>query len=76
MTLFVGGPYHGQDIPIEPPLDVKIRLPEPSGLDAVLNKMTSDPNATIPQHWPYVYELDNAMGDDFYRCKQGPDQDE
>jgi hypothetical protein len=33
MTLFVGGPYHGKDLPLDPPLLDLVHLPSGDRLD-------------------------------------------
>jgi len=57
MTLFVGGPYHGRDLPIEPPLALTMRLPRENELDAFLNEAEQDPGATVKHDWPPLYRF-------------------
>ena len=66
MTLFVGGPYHGRDLPIEPLARI-IRLPKEQELDAFIGVAKSDPGTTANHDWPHLYELDQAIDKSFYR---------
>ena len=66
MTLFVGGPYHGRVLPIEP-FAGTLRLPAESELDALLGLAKQDPRATVDQDWPFLYQLDDSTDQPFYR---------
>lgn len=66
MTLFVGGPYHGRDFPIEPMAKL-LRLPQESELEAYLGPTESDPGATGKQDWPFLYQLEETTDKPFYR---------
>ena len=66
MTLFVGGPYHGRDLPIEP-ISSWLRLPTESELDAYLGLSQEDPGATGKHEWPFLYRLEESTDKPFYR---------
>ncbi len=66
MTMFVGGPYDGQDVPIEPPFAKTIRMPREDELDAFLTDVGSDPGVTGKQDWPFLYELDEQASQPRY----------
>lgn len=67
MTLFVGGPYDGRDLPVNPDLVKTVRLPEVDEWDA-----TGDPDATVPRKCPYVYEVDAATTPPQFRFVGNP----
>jgi hypothetical protein len=66
MTLFVGGPYHGRDFPIESTAK-SLRLPDEEELDTYLGSAESDPGATGKHTWPFLYQLDESTDKPFYR---------
>ena len=61
MTRFIGGPYDGRDLPIDPPFAKVIRLPREDELDAFLGEGGDDPGSTASFDWPYVYEFDTGF---------------
>ena len=67
MTLFVGGPYHGKELPLEPPLLDLVHLPTEDRLDEFWARVRQDPLVTVNMDWPYVYELDRSTTPEFYR---------
>lgn len=66
MTLFVGGPYHGRDLPLETPPKM-LRLPRESELSAYLGTAQADPGVTGKHDWPFIYHLDESLDKPFYR---------
>jgi hypothetical protein len=66
MTLFVGGPHDGRDLPI-PPKAKWLRLPPEDELEAYLGLAESDPEVTGKQDWPYLYQLDESTDAPVYR---------
>jgi hypothetical protein len=61
MTLFVGGPYDGTDLPFDPQLAKSVRLPRPEEVSPMLEERRDDPGITDRHDWPYVYELDESV---------------
>lgn len=62
MTLFVGGPYHGRDMPVNPDLVTIMRLPEVEEWDS-----QDDADATVKRICPHVYELDPELDPPTFR---------
>jgi hypothetical protein len=67
MTLFVGGPYHGKDLPFDPPLLDLVHLPAEDQLEEFWARIHQDPLVTVNMDWPFVYELDRSTTPEFYR---------
>lgn len=67
MTLFVGGPYHGKDLPLVMPIPALVRLPRLEQIDDFWELLRDDPQATVNMEWPFVYELDHSTSPSFYR---------
>jgi hypothetical protein len=66
MTLFVGGPYHGKDLPMaQTPGD--IRLPPVGEVDEYLDEERQRPGVTAKMDWPHLYKLDRSTNPPFYR---------
>lgn len=63
MTRFIGGPYDGQDLPIDERLLPIVHLPPPGEVQSML----SDPLATSSTNWPFVYEVDGESDPPVYR---------
>jgi len=68
MPLFVGGPYHGRDLPIASPLPPLLYLPGENELEAFLEKLSNDPRTTVDLSLPFIYELDRSTHPEFFRC--------
>ena len=66
MALFVGGPYHGRDLPIEA-MPQMLRLPRESELGTYLGTAEHDPGVTGKHDWPFLYRLDESLDKPFYR---------
>lgn len=62
MTLFIGGPYDGEDLPLEPTVRI-LRLPPREKL----TELFFDPSATGEADWPYRYERDDTVTPTVYR---------
>lgn len=71
MTRFVGGPYDGQDLPVDPSLTRSIRLPNAHELDSFLQQWEADPGATGKHDWPHVYSADTDVVPPLYRYVDG-----
>ena len=67
MTLFVGGPYHGKDLPLTAPLHDLVHLPTEDRLEEFWTRIHQDPLVTVNTDWPNVYELDRSTTPEFYR---------
>jgi hypothetical protein len=67
MALFVGGPYDGFDLPVDPTLSRQVRLPPKDEIDDFVKARQKDPGATGKHHWPYLYELDSSTSPPCYR---------
>ena len=65
--MFVGGPYDGRDLPVDPSLTKSIRLPRPTELDPFVTESKTDPGRTGKVDWPFVYELNDAARPPHYR---------
>lgn len=63
MTLFVGGPYDGQDFPVDPLIMQRLRLPVEERLDGFL----MDPMTSGDEEWPYLYQADTTVKPPVYR---------
>lgn len=63
MTLFIGGPYDGEDLPIDPGSVRVLRLPPRDKL----NELFFDPSATGEADWPFRYERDNSVAPPVFR---------
>lgn len=61
MALFVGGPYDGQDLPVDWEQDVY--LPAPDQFESFGSK------ATMDQKWPHHYVADYSGETPFYRYR-------
>ena len=66
---FHGRPYHGRDLPIQPPFAKLMRLPPEPDLAGFLGVAEEDPGVTGLQAWPYLYELDESVNPQVYRFK-------
>ena len=62
MALFIGGPYDGQNLPVETGKTTQ-RLPDERDLQVFLN----DPQATTSSKWPHVYRVDYSGREPVYR---------
>ena len=67
MTLFVGGPYHGKDLSLDPPLAEMLQLPPEDRIDEFWTRLHGDPYVTMNADWPHVYQLDSSTKPEFYR---------
>ncbi len=56
MTLFVGGPYDGHDLPVDPDILEHIRLPTKGALDAFLHDTLSSTEGMTP----HLYSADKS----------------
>lgn len=68
MALFIGGPYDGQNLPVEPGKTTQ-RLPDAADLQVFLN----DPKATTSSVWPHVYHVDYSGNEPVYRYAREDD---
>lgn len=60
MTLFIGGPYDGQNLPVETG-QARVRLPNPDELSEF------DPQATANNHWRHIYTVDYSGSEPHFR---------
>ena len=67
MTLFVGGPYHGKDLPFDPPLAEVVQLPPEDRLEEYWERIHGDPYVTLNMAFPFKYQLDSSTKPEFYR---------
>lgn len=67
MTLFVGGPYHGKDLPVDPDCTASVRLPAEDRLAEFLALIDGDPHGTVNANWPFAYKLDRSTCPAFFR---------
>lgn len=65
MSLFVGGPYHGRELEVDPEICQTIRLPSVEEWD-----VEGDPDATVPRKCPYVYSWDDKADPPCFRYVQ------
>jgi hypothetical protein len=63
MTLFVGGPYDGQDLPIDPERVEHIRLPSKDPMDAFLQETLNSKEGMLP----HLYSADKSVSPVVYR---------
>lgn len=63
MALFVGGPFDGQDLPVDPKLLSNVRLPSEDQLDEFL----TNPGASAHRVWPNLYVADLDVDPPVYR---------
>lgn len=61
MTLFIGGPYHNQNLGYDPYIAKRIRLPSPDA------DMPEDSTTTAQSIWPHLYEADTTHSPPVYR---------
>lgn len=67
MAHFVGGPYDGQELPANPEMIKRIRLPEPDSSAGMLLDTLLKESTTGHSEWPYRYELDEGSDPPTYR---------
>jgi len=65
MTLFVGGPFDGEDLPYNPYSTRRVRLPD-NQLD-VDSSDTMGSMSTADVEWPHQYEADVTTSPPVYR---------
>lgn len=63
MSRFIGGPYDGEDLPVDASVLPKLRLPAKYQLETFL----ADPRLTTSQKWPHHYEADTSVDPPVYR---------
>ncbi len=69
MALFVGGPYNGRELDIDPELAPTIRLPRVEEWD-----VEADPEATVPRKCPFTYAWDDKADPPCFRfVEEEPD---
>lgn len=63
MTLFVGGPFDGADLPFDPRFVKHVKLPPREHFDDFCN----DPDQTAENEWPHHYVADSMIDFPVYR---------
>lgn len=63
MTKFHGGPYDGQDLPVDPDESPEIALPDQDQI----NLMLRNPAQTTDPTWPHLYRVDYEVTPPVFR---------
>lgn len=67
MTMFVGGPYDGEDLPYNPYSTRRVRLPEVNGDSEGESSDSLGSMNTADAEWPHQYEADLSKSPPVYR---------
>lgn len=67
MARFIGGPYDGQELPANPEVVKRIRLPDPDSSAGMLIDTLLKESTTGHGEWPHRYEVDETSQPPVYR---------